>query len=237
MKNYSRNHDLVEKYLEGKLTTNEEDLFQKSLSDSSFRWELLTQARIIDAANKLDFEDTKTELEVKKKKPQVFTYLISISVILIVMITSFKFLKTQSQNVQMANLTEEYFIPYPATGIGRGEQDQNQLDLAIQAYGLEDYEKAREKFNLIEEENAVSIIYLANIYLIEKKYQQSRSLLENHSDFNNKLMNHNREWYLCLSYLSIGEKIRALELLDEIVKHPNHLYYSDALSLAQKLQK
>lgn len=221
-------NELIEKYFENNLTSEEQFLFDEKLkNDADFKSELefhseLKNAIIVSERAKIKakikgFESSKKDnikvFNLRKLMPYAAVFLVVISIGIFFILNQ----KTDSNQLYASN-----FEPYPNIEVSnlRSNSENSLENEAFTAYDLENYKLAHELFTeVLETEskdylhfyNAMCTMQLENFDLAIKELS---TVNENDSKYYEKAI-----WFKALIYLKLNKKKDTKILLEELVNH------------------
>lgn len=231
-----KNIDLIDKYFNNSLSPKEQLLFNQLLqSDEEFKSEFLFQKDLKIIITKNQREDLKTTLRIfeseVQKKSNFFKlpkkWLIAASLFLLIGV-GFWYAKSNffpsDKKLFAVNFQPYRNIIQP---IERGKESQTIQYMAFLAYENENYYKAINLFNSIENQNNSYIsFYKAMCYLAIDKPTEAIDLLlpiatTKYHDDSFKNFHQFSNWYLGLAYLKNNEKKKAISQFSIIANLPD----------------
>lgn len=221
-------NELIEKYFENNLTSEEQFLFDEKLkNDAEFKSELEFHSELKNAisvserakikAQIKEFESSKKDnikvFNLRKLMPYAAVFLVVISIGIFFIFNQ----KTDSNQLYASN-----FEPYPNIEVSnlRSNSENSLENEAFTAYDLENYKLAHELFTeVLETEskdylhfyNAMCTMQLENFDLAIKELS---TVNENDSKYYEKAI-----WFKALIYLKLNKKKDTKILLEELVNH------------------
>jgi len=107
----------------------------------------------------------------------------------------------------------------------------------VQAMQAKEYQTAANLFGAIKDElhQETAQILQAECYFQLKNYEQTINICTPLSNSQDDSIQEKAAWYLVLSYLAQEKEAKAKELLQPILKNPNHSYHPYAKTLEQEL--
>ena len=122
-----------------------------------------------------------------------------------------------TEGVKLKSIAANYFEPYPALGITKGENDATIKTNALRAYAVNDFKKA---IPLLEnafdvEKDSMMLFYQSISYIGNGQSKEAIPIL-NHLKSSTFLSIESVEWYLALAYIEINQKEKALPLLRKV---------------------
>ena len=230
---------LIERYLAEELSGQEEESFQKKMSQSiEFKQEFLLQQQMLFALKQEEDRVLKAELKEyamstdlwkKKTSSSKIYYYIAASVSLLII--AFYFLQPSS-----ASLYEAYYTPLPEIPNVRGDQRQDQLFKAMQQYSIGNYEQALQLFksvNYTDRKGEVDL-YVGNCLLILNQPEEAIQTLKQVTELADDQIKSKANWYLALAYLKANNLPMAEEILTEISQREDDMYQQAAGEILAK---
>ncbi len=136
-----------------------------------------------------------------------------------------------STNTSKDALFEQYFRPYPAEDVVRGEKS-NPVQEAISYYAKGDFTKAIPELKKIiatfPQSKMQERLYLGSAYLATDQLEKAIAVFRELA--NTPTLNEQAKWYLALGHLKLGELETAKALLQELVVYDG-IYKTDAQQL------
>jgi len=256
MKNEIVHIELIEKYLEGKISKKDKKSLEDRLhSDSAFKSLVEDLGGLIKGIQYSAHKDLMNKLKKTEKllppvqgvhKPKTvrfrrFKYAVAVAATIILLLGSiFTIIISRNQTAE-EDYFMKYYVPYPNIihPLQRAEEEQmTKEELAYYYYESEQYNKALELFLEMQEETGDSEstrFYLANIYMAMGNYEDA---IENFTILLNDsvLFENQTRWYLGLCYLEDGNLKAAEEQLERITETENS-YKNRAEELLSKIKK
>lgn len=221
-----KQEDLIEKYIQNRLSPEEKSTFDELLkNDIAFKEEVALHTNVKKVVEKVDgsnFRNLISDLELKANKPaqrrSYVKWLVAASLILLLGLTYFLTLDTKV--VTTNELFTSYFEPYRNVvhPIVRSSEQQDEKALAFMAYEKGDYEKAILLFSnlYIKTKEPYYLFYKANALLKLERANEAVPLLLEHLKTKDTLTE-KTYWYLALAYLKLEDRQKARKLLKEVV--------------------
>ena len=216
---------LIEKYLQGRLTPAEQEQFDRLLvEDADFKKEVTFQkdvARVAEAEDSAEFEALLNEFEATHTQPPSqrtnFKWLAAASIILLLGAAYF-FWPEKSDSSQ--ELFAEYYEPYRNVvhPIVRNSQEEDAKTTAFLAYEQGNYAEALARFDELYKNETVSyyLFYKANALIALDREEEAIELLEVHLNSSDVLVER-APWYLAMAYLKLDDKANAKKWLREVI--------------------
>lgn len=237
--------ELIEKYVQGRLTETEQVEFNwllKSEDDFKEYVEFHQKLKkVTEAEDDAHFRKLLAEFEEEAigQQSKVGTlpakWLVAASIALLLTL-GYIFVFNQTQSTQ--ELFNEYFQPYPNVThpIVRNSGEASTKNDAFSAYDNEDYEKASTTFSELYSETGESyyLFYKANALIQLNRAKEAIPVLKEHLNFDDKL-NDKTHWYLAMAYLQIDDTENAKIMLQKVVDG-NELNAKTAKKLLKSLK-
>ena len=218
---------LLEKYLIGKLTEEEELLFNEFLKkDTEKRLEVefqLNLKKVASHVDEADFRKLITKIENQSRQPQIqknknTKWLVAASITLLLGLGYFyNASQTKATNTE---LFATYFEPYRNVihPIVRGTMQQDKQSMAFMAYENGDFAKAVLLFNQLYSttKEPYYLFYKANSLLKLNKTKEAIPLLLQHLKTKDTLTE-KTHWYLALAYLKLEDNKKAKQELQKVI--------------------
>ncbi len=246
--------ELIDKYLAGSLSKEEDTLFQKKIIEPDFKAELDQVQLLKIGIHSFELRQKKSLLQEEEKlmaKPKIkeakapsklfsIQGLLKIAAALIgLSLLTWWGLKQLDQGQQGEVLFAQYFTPQKNTiaPLEKGIGDLSELQLALSDYENGDYLKAIESLEgLVEKENKDDHrFYLANALLATDQTNRAIIVLNKMLQGNTSRFLNDAKWLLALSYLRKEQATDARPLLKDLLTHP--FYKSNAAAILEKLNK
>ena len=239
---------LIERYLDGNLSPEDEKDFNKALQDPEFKKELLLQARLLDTFEDIQHQElkehianqTKKQTSARKLLPQAVKIAAAILLVLVVIYFISPFGKTSY--IEQVN---NHMIDYPVSIIERGtndnlltelpETDQKVLKDALKSYANKDYKQAINAFEQVDIQDEKLLLNKASAHLRLKHTKQAIQILQPLCGSLDEKVAANANWYLALAYLQDHEVQRSIDLLNVISQDANNVWAKEAKSLLTEL--
>lgn len=223
----TKQEDLIEKYIQNRLSPTEEVLVHKLLqNDINFERELTFHANLKKAIEKEDednFRNLISELESKaniESKPPRRSYIKWLVAASIILLLGLSYFSTFNQKASTNDLFASYFEPYRNViqPLERGNEQQDQKSLAFLAYEKGDYEEAINLFTALYSttKEPYYLFYKANALLKLEKANEALPLLLEHLKTNDTLKA-KTTWYLALAYLKLNDRPNARITLEKVI--------------------
>lgn len=242
----------INNYLHGRLSEEDRVLFEKEMvNDLSLRNQVLEIETIINGVKESERQELKERLKVlknstesinnKKKIKKLKPYYLLVaaaSVIGIIMLTNSVFFNT---NKSTDELYADYFKIYPNT-MQPVIRDANSIDpttKAFIAYEAGNFKEASILFSesVKVETNSDLSFYYAMSLLNERKYNKSLVILNNLISDNKSSYILEIYWYSALLEFKIGNKEKAIELLDLLITLKSDFRVDSVIQLKADLKK
>ncbi len=230
--------DLIDKYLQQKLSKEEVEFFQQRMTDDVFAEEVALREQIkagltVEARSELRRQMNVWDAsESQKVVPLSGHYRWAIAATILVLLgLVFYLFRTTGNDAEALFLS--YYKQYPnlVDPIVKGEES---AEYSIsQLYELGRYEAVIDHVEL----DSLRLFYLALAQLEMGDFEASIDLLKDLSDKNDYRFHDAAEWYLALAYLRTGDAAAAETLLDSISLTFRHDHRGEADSLLRELRR
>lgn len=244
-----KKQEWIERYLEGKLTSQKQKEFENELEkDPSLKRELTLQQELSETLggekihqfrNVLQEVDASWKSEPSRVRKLNIPRLSAIAAAVLVLIVAYRFF-LPSKQLSTTALLEEYYDTYPMLLSSRSSDESTeneQLTQAISAYQSQDFERAATTFSEISEINSENLSY---------QFYQALSLLESQQTAEaitifQALIAHpshafteQSQWYLALAHLQNEDLAKVKSALENI--EDGAFKYEEAQALLTKLE-
>ena len=260
MKNPINDIQLIEKFLEGKMTSEEKKEFEKKLTQDQSLNTMMTDMNLLVEGIKMSAAQTSREEktdrlkffaelnEIEKRAPLDIStpvarvvpmyrkpWILSAAASVLLLVTLTVYLMRE-QTPLNEKLYVAYFEPFdsPGSGLTRGNNEVTVKTQAYEAYDNGNYKVAAQLFEKIikEKEDAIAQLCLGNSYLAQNDPAKAEKI------FTDMLAKHTElitqaNWYLALTYLKENKMERAKSTLWELSK--SSTYGEKAQKLLKKL--
>ncbi len=235
---------LLDAFFSGRLNDTEQKHFDDYLEgDASFREAYEFQTDVKKALQYQDiaaFRDQLKSIEagttVKQSGGRILRIWLSAAVVMLV--AGYLVYSTVWRIESNQDLVQHYFdvqanIHYPIT---RSAQDPSLEYQAFIAYESQNWPLAQ---LLLDSAMTVDYrpefaLYLANVYMVEKRFEQAIPLLEHYLE-SGDMYSDRALWFLALSHLALKKKDRSVEYLNEMVRLQSYPH-EQAMELLSKLK-
>ena len=217
--------ELIEKYIQNRLSAEEELVFNKLLkNNSAFKEEVELHAKIkkvVTHEDDTNFRNLISDIENKARstsyKRSYKKWLVAASIILLF---GLGYNSINSNTTSTQELFASYFEPYRNVvhPIERSTEQQDKKAIAFMAYEKGEYEKAITLFTELynSSKEPYYLFYKANALLKLEKADEAIPLLLEHLKTKDTLTEKTK-WYLALAYLKIEDSEKAKALLNTII--------------------
>jgi len=208
--------ELREKYLQGKLSEEENIAFESKLSDEEreeLAFELGVQQGISDSLRKLLREKVaafeKSSAKTRKTTPIFLRIAASL-----VLISSLIFYLSRDKK----SLFDQYYQPYPNYELttSRGDDSLTIRQQAYRAYDAYDYARAIQLFSLMNAPSAADYFFRSISYIQIGNYQDALLDLQKVIDQEDKNYILPARWYSALIHLKLENQDEAKLILEEL---------------------
>jgi FimV-like protein len=216
---------LIEKYIQNRLSPEEELLFNELLeTNTAFKEEvaLHTQIkRVVTNEDDTNFRNLIADIESNSRDtPQKRSYKKWLVAASIVLIFGLNYVSFNKNTPTTQELFVSYFEPYRNVvhPIERGTEQLDKKAIAFTAYEKGEYEKAIILFTELHSstKEPYYLFYKANALLQLEKAEKAIPLLLEHLKTKDTLTKKTK-WYLALAYLKIEDSEKARKLLNIII--------------------
>ena len=232
---------LIQSYLQGRLTNEEQDLFDIKSKDSEFIAEIETQTEVRDliysegrrqAKAKIAGFENKESIKTQNSQRNImylnwkvaagFALLIGVSLWAL-------FLKNKEPQ-----LFASYYQPMPnlVDPITKGEMNAY---TAFQLYELKQYENAAIEFDKLEPSSDI-YFYEGLCHLNTNDVPKAIDLLNKALKFDEAKLRLNIEWYLLLAHIKNNDTENALRIANTIVANEEHPYLDKCKEIISRLK-
>lgn len=217
---------LLERYFEHQLSEEEQNILQNYLdTDASFAEEFAFQKNVKQAITLNERAKLKQKLQSfespKSTKKWISKWSVAAS-IAFVLGASYWFMNQSPDTIE---LYDQYYQSYPnvVAPTVRGESTSDLKSQAFYEYDSGNYPKAYELFSqLYANDKDDYALFYSSLSLIEMdKPQEAIALMDQFDLTKNNGFTPYFKWYKALSYLKIGEKEKATELLQSLSENQN----------------
>lgn len=223
------NEVLIDKFLQGQLSQQEQADFDQRMQDPAFVEEVERQKTAYELTKALGRIELKEKLagfessvQEKKKRPSFKrSYFLTLAAALVLLFLGIALFNWFPQND--ASLFAEYFELYrdPPNARGTSPQENTDWALAAKAYRAKNFNAAYPLFDQLsqtEKQNYLAHFYAGQCLLatstnIDQAIKHFKTVLESDNDYRQQ-----SQWYLALSYLQQGKKEEAQDLLKTLAK-------------------
>ncbi len=221
---------LIEKYIQNRLSSEEEVLFNELLkTNSNFKDEVALHTKIkkvVKHEEDTNFRNLISEIESKSKSPSKKSsykkWLVAASILLI---SALGYISLNKNTYTSQELFASYFEPYRNVvhPIARNDEQQNDKAIAFSAYEKGDYNTAITLFTQLynSSKEPYYLFYKANALLKLEQADEAIPLLLEHLKTQDTLTKRTN-WYLALAYLKTEDIQKAKELLNTIISEGSY---------------
>jgi tetratricopeptide (TPR) repeat protein len=224
--------ELIEKYVQNKLSSKEELVFIQLLeSDPAFKEKVtlhINLKKVIEYEDAVNFRNLIATIEEKVEKPiQKYSYtkwLVAASIALLLGLTYFF---NMNQKADTDTLFAQNFEPYRnviAPSIRSGSANhQDEKTLAFLAYDKGEYKTAIALFSklYIKTKEPYYLFYKANALLKLERAKEAIPLLLEHLKTKDTLTQ-KTNWYLALAYIKLKERQKAKVILKKVIDNKSY---------------
>ena len=252
--NTEEKYNLIEKYLDQKMTENERIEFEQIMkNDSELKAEValhqevgetLKGDKIHQLRDVLKETDRNWGAEKKEQKGVArtinFRRIIAIAATVLLLVMTYQFFFSGGGSMSNEQLFADNFQPYQMLlsqrGISEGEKDLV-LENAVLAYSKGNYQSAASSFQQLSQNDPNDIsfqFYLAVAQLGAKENDASISLFQNIISTEGHPFKEQSQWYLALAFLQNNNMESAKKSLDEI--QSGQFKYKEAQQILKQLK-
>ncbi|MHC1708731.1 MAG: tetratricopeptide repeat protein [Bacteroidales bacterium] len=238
--------DMLENYLDGKLTADEMKAFEAIMSKDEVLYreyklhQDMSKALLNDKAD--DFrkllDNAHQRYEKKDRRP--LWYKMAAAVIVFLAVGGIVLLLT-NRSSPTRDLADKYYQTYqPLNGVRSDNPDQDKiLSAAFQAYDNGDFHSSARDFEALLQLNPANNqvrFYLAVTYMEDNKGTKAIRLLQEIIDSRDVYYLSQSEWYLGICYLWLGRKDEAMLPFERLAKKKGY-YQQQALKVLEEIKK
>lgn len=242
--NYTQ--ELIEKYLEGRLTERERKKFDHFYNtDSEFKKEVDFEdyvARTLKDEDVIQFREKIADTIRKRKRERYLgwintkttKYAASLIIALAIAIASTFMLE---KNPSGDDLFEKY---YTSEQVNISRSSNTNIVEAVKFYQSGQYDQAIDQFKNLLEKNNTNIavrFYLGVSYMETQKYDKAIESLRYIISHQDNLYIENAEWYLGLCYMKNEEMDKAINQFTIIAESEDNYYSEKAKKVLSKIDK
>jgi tetratricopeptide (TPR) repeat protein len=234
MEKMSKYDEFIQPFLDGELSREELDWFNKELQSNAVLAEDIKLYREVDnAVREQDVMDLRDQLDVihnsigdPTREPdqhsRIRKFLSYGAIASLAILISFGImLKVQHKKLTNEQIYQRHYEPYEVTMVYRSGQTQSLINLAQTKYDARDYFGAIEIYEQIlgmEPGNMESNLYSGISYLETEQYSKAENRFGTIIDHKDNLYIEQAEWYLGFCYLQTGKNLEARAHFKEISK-------------------
>lgn len=232
---------LIEKYVDDILDRDDQKVFDEKLHSSpEFVQEVELRKSMLEAIRMEDKSILRQELKKEAKNIVLhpinqtknrWTYAIAASIAILIAFSYFLLPSSSS-------LFHEYYVPFPESPITRSESGEvNDYAIAMQQYSVGDFENALATLLAIDEEGFQDEVnlYIGNCYLSLNNPEKAIDPIQKAIGSDNEQIKLQAQWYCALTYIRSGNKLQAINQLEEIAS-TNNTYVNKSKILIKKLR-
>ena len=247
----SKYDEFIQPFLDGELSREELDWFNKELQSNAVLAEDIKLYREVDSAiREQDVMDLRDQLDVihnsigdPTKEPAQHSRIrkmLSYGAIasLAILLSFGILLKVQHKKLTNEQIYQRHYEPYEVTMIYRSGETQNLINLAQSKYDDQDFFGAIEIYEQIlgkDPVNMESNLFSGISYLETEQYSKAENKFGTIIDHNDNLFIEQAEWYLGFCYLKTGRNLEARAHFKEISKGDGS-FNEDARKLMRKIK-
>ncbi len=236
----TEDHILIEAYLDGSLSKDQQIHFDQRLKNASFRSRLLDAGVALDQLQQMKDEEFLQALK-ETKTTKTFSlkpWLGAAAIAGLLIAASMFFFGGPNTNLQQEAIAQ-HFIPYPPVDFSRGDMinPDEKLKSALRYYVNEDWPKAEETFRSLDPQTDTILMYVANCQLKQGNYRDAEKIFFNLTESMALNIRQNAEWYLFYSLLYRNNIKGARVLYGDITNDPKHPFLPKASQLKSYLEE
>jgi len=240
------NQDLFEKYLRGTLSKSETDTFELALEkDSELKNEFLMYKELDTALTDKDAIEVETIMNTivsnhpltseEKSNSRKLLYLVFLILgLLAAWLIYSNSSKSQASETSAKGLYASYYEPYEAYGIERAQDSKSAMDLALIAYGNQEYLKAIAIYEDSSKKSIKDKFYYASALLSSGYASKALVQFTTISESGNKEWTEQSLWFKAMCELALDQRADAKATLKKLPKSSS--FYSKADMLLNALK-
>ena len=247
MESNESSFDLIERYVENKLSAEEKEVFENQLKEdqalreetssfktviggikSSQRSALLNQIKEVDAEMPKAMKTVSLFDFSMARKESI--YWIAASIVLTLCIGGYFF---SNQARKSDELFAQYFSPDTLKIKRLSPEVSNQYQKGNYAAAVKALNQLHKSFD--DTTNATNLFYKGNAYLALKDPEKAIECFQKVLDSPNGVYKKESEWYLALSYVKAKKFKKARPILKNIASNSSHPYQKDAEDVLLKM--
>lgn len=244
--NLRKNFDEIDKYFSGEMSPEEKEVFEIRLKEDKELKVNVSEYNDIKKAIKhrdtLKFVSMAME-DLEKRQQSPVRRLVSnpairaAAIIVVLLGLAFVIYWMVNKQDQDTKTLAFYFTPEQIDYTFRGENDDIDqiLTRGSKLFNGERYQEALEQFSIVVDQDPGHIqakYYLGLTNLYAEKYSLALPLLLEVAQSGDMNYSSGAKWHLCWNYIKTGEKLKALELLQELKSND---YYKDEAEKVMEL--
>jgi tetratricopeptide (TPR) repeat protein len=236
--------ELIESYFNQSLSDTDKTAFENRLkTDADFKKAALEYQATVAVLNTVREKGKKAFLkEVNATMPPImvpvsrpnFRMWAAAATVLVFISIGIWLFKSDDNSRKLTPLAAEYFEPYPALGITRGDDAKDVSTEALRTYAVNDFKQAipllEKSFQL--NKDSIFLFYKSIAYLGNGQAAEA-ALILNSLQTSDKVPIESVEWYLALAYIDLKQRENALILLKKAANTEGG-YQSKAKELLRK---
>ncbi len=220
MKRSEELFEKIERYLEGRLSKDELNAFEREIStDEGLKKEIELHRNLhtgLQDQDTVKFRKKLNELSSKSKKKTGFrlpNWLKVAAVLIFAAVGIWVTRDTEGSN----ELYDKYYMQYPAEDVLRGEGTENEKTKILQTYTNGNFKEVISKLEALSSKTPGDLslkMYLGNCYLNTNQTEEAIAVFE--SLLGNTKYGEDALWYLALAHLKAQNRDRCAALLQEV---------------------
>ncbi len=239
-------YELIERYLQDDLQGDERVRFEQDMrEDAALATEVELQQSVQqllaqEGVQALDQQLTDLRKDYGTETPKLLPFRkiwFAAAAVLVLAIAYIGFFM-QAEPLSGEEAFTSYFEPYPADNAVRSEGDslkQSQMVMGLEAYKRADFKKAMKLLQPLLQESIRARFYYGVSQLAIGETEKATAILAEMGN-ENSIYEDPAAWYSALGFLKLGEKERAVNLLEKIVEVARGKYRNLAIELLKKLK-
>ncbi len=231
------NDILIQKYLKGTLTDDEQVVFEKRLeTDSQFQEQVTFEKDVYQAIKIQQREVLKAEMRDWDNENNTVSYKKWFLVASVLLLGILSYFMLPSKALSSTELYASNFEPYRNVlyPVVRDQKDLSIEEKAFMYYENGYYEEFLKTIKQTKNTSEDFNFYIANALMASNKLSEAKSILERYIQNNNKRLLTKAQWYLGLIYLH-ENNIKKAKLLFEKVAAKNAFKAKEAKKLLEEL--
>lgn len=246
MNHSQETYELIERYLQNDLRGEELLRFEQAMQEDATLAEEVALQRSLqqllaeDDIQALDKQLTELRKDYTSEAPRLLPFRkiwFAAAAVLVLAIAYIGFFM-QADPLSGEKAFTTYFEPYPADNTVRSEDDSvklNQMAIGLEAYDRADYREAMKSLQPLLKESIRARFYYGVSQLAIGETEQAVAILAEMGN-ENSIYEDPGAWYAALGLLKLGERERAINLLERMAEVAKGKYRNLAIELLKKLK-